>query len=219
MYTYCYMHIFLFYLTVSGGQLCWVNYSWLVVLFCFFLLALWIYYATFLACRVFSAKPTSGIIGVPFWREICFLLIFKFFLILGSFVIMWPRVNCFGLKLWGELLSSWTWMSRFLPRFGMFSAIIYLTRFSASFSLSFPYGTPEVKSVRVLWQLCWLLVSLVAKVAGFLCRAGYWKVWLPPLCGSHLFLLMVFHKSSRLSWFPFILFRSSEWITSDDLPS
>lgn len=176
------MHIFLFYLAVSGGQLCWVNYSWLAVLFCFFLLALWIYYATFLACRVFSTKPTSGIIGVPFWREICFLLIFKFFLILGSFVIMWPRVNCFGLKLWGELLSSWTWMSKFLPRFGMFSAIIYLTRFSASFSLSFPYGTPVVKSVRVLWQLWWLLVSSVAKVAGFLCRASYWKVWLPPLC-------------------------------------
>ena len=57
---------------------------------------------------------------------------------------MWLRENCFRLKLWGELLSSWIWMSKFLPRFGKFSAIISLNKFSASFSFSFPSGTPVV---------------------------------------------------------------------------
>lgn len=53
--------------------------------------------------------------------------------------------------------------------------------------MGIPVGQNTVPSAEGPWQLCWLSVSLGAKAAGVLCRAGPSKPWSLPLHGSVFF--------------------------------
>lgn len=55
-------------------------------------------------------------------------------LIVGSFIVMFPREDLFQLSLFEDSWASWSWMFRSLPRFGKFSAVFSLSKFYATFS-------------------------------------------------------------------------------------
>ena len=68
-------------------------------------------------------------------------------------VIMHLRENHFELKFGDWLLASWTWMSKFLPKFGTFSVIISLNKLSTS---SYP---PSLILLGLQQYIIFLMVS------------------------------------------------------------
>lgn len=79
-----------------------------------------------------------------FWGSLS--LIFDSFLKCVSEKIIWVKFH-------GDLLASWNWISKYLPRFGK-SAIISLDKLSASSSLFSPSGTPVIH--RLFLLLCFI---------------------------------------------------------------
>lgn len=93
---------------MSEGQLFWVKYSYLGVLFSFSTLNISCYYL--IACNVSAEKlALSGICYKDCFSLAAFKIIFLS-LILGSFIIICIE-DLFRLNLFGGLWVSWIWMS------------------------------------------------------------------------------------------------------------
>ena len=74
-----------------------------------------------------------SLMSVPLYKRNFSLAAFKIislYLIFDGFITMCLREDCFGLKFWSDLLASWTWMSKSLPRFGKFSTTISSNKLS-----------------------------------------------------------------------------------------
>lgn len=88
----------------------------------------------------------------------CFILLFfalaalKFSLslILDSFSITCLGEHHLGLKFWEDLKASWTWVSKCLPRFWMFSITVPSIKLSAPFSISSFCGSLIIHTYYVL---------------------------------------------------------------------
>lgn len=81
------------------------------------------------------------------------LLAFKvlsLFLPFDSLIIKCLCVTLFGFKLFWDPLGLFNLMSIYLPKFGMFSAIVVLNIFSVSFFLSSLPGIPPVMQILFL---------------------------------------------------------------------
>ena len=98
--------------------------------------------------RFLLRNPLIALWRFPCMRDFFFSLaafrILPLSLVLDSFIIMCLGEDCFGLKFWGDLLTPWTLMSRFLPWFGKFLAIISLNKISSPFSLFSLSRTPII---------------------------------------------------------------------------
>lgn len=108
-----------------------------------------------LTCLGFAEKSAYGLMGFLlsvmsfFSLAACkSLFVFDF----SKFYYNVSQWSSFGLNLYGDLWVSCTWMSTSLSWF-VFSAIIYLSKLSAPFSLSSPCGPPT------LWILFPLMTS------------------------------------------------------------
>lgn len=119
----------LYFSFIYLGQLCWVKYYELAVFFFWQFL----YVIPFSSgLQVFSLRNLLiGLWGFPCMRESFFfyLLYLKFSvcLILDSFIIMY-QWKSLGLTFCCYLLALWTCMSKSLPVFRKFSAIIYFNK-------------------------------------------------------------------------------------------
>ena len=135
----------------SERQLCWVKYSWLAVSF-----------FQDLEYIIPFSPGLQGLCWENHWQTYGSCLLWKIFFSFPAFKIHFV----FGFRsfhydmswrglFWTEIFS---WPIRFMnmnvqsvPRFGKFSAIISLNKFSTPFPLSSPSGTPMMYILFILW--------------------------------------------------------------------
>ena len=122
---------------ISEGRLCQVKYSWSAVLF--FFSALCIYYSAFLWPGRFLLRDLLiALQKFACMREFFSLAMFKILFTL-YFRQFHYNVSCwklFWIKIWGDPLASWTWMSQFQYKFRKFSDVLSFNKLS---SLLFPF--------------------------------------------------------------------------------
>lgn len=102
-----------------------------------------------LSWKISAEKSADSLWGFPHMRKIlfsCCLEILPFSLILDVFILKCLWKDHLGLKFQGDLLTWWIWISKFLPSFGKFPAIISLNKISGSFSLYFLSWTTIIHS-------------------------------------------------------------------------
>ena len=119
----------------------------------------------------FDSSVTYWYLVAYFLVFICVFLQFFFFFFFSYSWFLWVD------PVW-TLCATWTWMSVSFPMVGKFLAMISLHMCSATFSLSFPSGTPLMRMSLKLSSFLFILVSFSVQHHWFtlFCFPAHWSI-------------------------------------------